>query len=140
MVRGVTSDYDPFQTARATAAAIRARQVSPLEVLEACLARVDALNNRLNAVIWRNDEEARSAARQAGDVVVRSDPSDLPPFFGVPVPVKDVAAVAGWPTTRGSWAIPDAPSRQATSWWRRSSGPGSSCAPAPTHLSSARCW
>ncbi len=110
MVRGVTSDYDPFQTARATAAAIRARQVSPLEVLEACLARVDALNNRLNAVIWRNDEEARSAARQAGDVVVRSDPSDLPPFFGVPVPVKDVAAVAGWPTTRGSWAIPDAPS------------------------------
>ncbi len=110
MVRRVTSAYDPFQTARATAAAIRARQVSPLEVLETCLARVDSVNNRLNAVIWRNDEEARSAAREAGDVIVRSDPSDLPPFFGVPVPVKDVTAVAGWPTTRGSWTIPDTPS------------------------------
>ena len=76
-VPGVPGDFDTFQTARATAAAIKARQVSPVEVLDACLARVDAVNDRLNAVIWRNDDEAREAAR-AADAVVKSSPEDLP--------------------------------------------------------------
>jgi amidase len=109
-VRGVTSNYDTFQTARATAAAIKARQVSPLEVLDACLARVDDLNSSINAVIWRNDDEARAVANEAGNALVKSDPGDLPPFFGVPIPIKDVTPVAGWPTTRGSWALPSTPS------------------------------
>lgn len=102
-MRGVAGDFDTFQTARAVAAAIRAREVSPLEVLDACLARVDAVNDRLNAVIWRNDDEAREAARAAGDAVVRSRPDRLPPFHGVPITIKDLTAVAGWPLTYGSW-------------------------------------
>jgi amidase len=109
-VRGVPDEFDTFQTALATAAAIKKREVSPLEVLDACLARVDALNDRLNVVIWRNDEEARDAARVAGDVVVNSDASDLPPFHGVPIPIKDLNPVAGWPVTYGSWGARDAPS------------------------------
>jgi amidase len=99
----VPDDFDTFQSARATAAAIRERQVSPLEVVDACLARVDAVNDRLNAVIWRNDDEARQAALAAADVVASSDAEDLPPFYGVPIPIKDLASVAGWPVTFGSW-------------------------------------
>ena len=103
-------DFDTFQSARATATAIRRRRVSPLEVLDACLARVDAVNDRLNAVIWRNDDEARRAARAAGDVVIGTDADDLPPFFGVPIPIKDLASVAGWPVTFGSWGASGTPS------------------------------
>ncbi len=110
IVPGVRGDFDTFQTARATAAAIKARQVSPVEVLDACLARVDAVNDRLNAVIWRNDDEAREAARAATDAVVKSSPEDLPLFHGVPVPIKDMAAVAGWPVTYGSWSADGTPS------------------------------
>ena len=109
-VRRVPGDFDTFQSARATATAIRQRQVSPLEVLDACLARVDAVNDRLNAVIWRNDDEARRAARAAGDVVMGTDADDLPPFFGVPIPIKDLASVAGWPVTFGSWGASGTPS------------------------------
>ncbi|HUA96550.1 MAG TPA: amidase [Acidimicrobiales bacterium] len=104
-------DFDTFQTARATAAAIRKREVSPLEVLDACLARVDAVNEALNVVIWRNDEEARETARAAGDAVVNSDVADLPPFHGVPIPIKDLSEVAGWPVTYGSWSAGETPSQ-----------------------------
>src|SRR5664280_2086702 len=50
------------------AAAIRAKEVSPLEVLDECLARVDVCNTELNAVIWRNDEEARAEARASSSL------------------------------------------------------------------------
>jgi len=106
-VPAVGDPFDPFGTARAAAAAIKARQVSPLEVLDVCLARVDAVNDRLNAVIWRNDDEARDAARAAGEVVLRSEAGDLAPFHGVPLPIKDVTPVAGWPVTYGSWSAPE---------------------------------
>ena len=90
-------------TARSLAAAIRARKVSPVEVLEASLARIDAVDDKVNAIVWRNDEEARGAARAAAYEVVHRDPADLPPFHGVPIPVKDLNRVAGWPVTYGSW-------------------------------------
>ncbi|HLH46849.1 MAG TPA: amidase [Acidimicrobiales bacterium] len=93
-------------TALSVAAAIRAKELSPAEVLEACLARVDDLNGRVNAVVWRNDDEARAAARSAADTIARCDPADLPPFYGVPLPIKDLTEVAGWPVTYGSAAAP----------------------------------
>ncbi len=102
-----------YATALQVAAAIRSRQVSPVEVLDATLARIDALNDRLVAVIWRNDDEARQAAQAAADAVVRTDPVELPRFHGVPIPIKDLTAVAGWPVTYGSWAVPDTPSRES---------------------------
>jgi len=96
-----------YSTALDIAAAIRAKEVSPVEVLDASLARIDACNDRVNALIWRNDEQARSAAKAAADQVANSDPSGLPPFFGVPIPIKDLTWVGGWPVTYGSWAAPD---------------------------------
>jgi amidase len=109
----VSGSPDPFTSAREAAAAIRRRQLSPLELLDACLARVDELDGRVNAVIWRNDDEARAAARAAGEALLQADGEHLPPFFGVPIPVKDLTPVAGWPVTYGSWGAKDAPSEES---------------------------
>ena len=68
---------DEHASAIDTAAAIRTKEVSPLEVLEATLARVDARNPELNAVIWRNDDEARAEARALGERIAAGD--DRPP-------------------------------------------------------------
>ena len=106
-------DHLDRPTALSLAAAIRAREVSPVEALDATLARVDALNDKVNAVVWRNDDEARAAARRAADEVMRCNPSELPPFHGVPIPIKDLNAVAGWPVTYGSWSAPEGPSTES---------------------------
>ena len=99
-----------LSTAVSTAAAIKAKQVSPLEVLDACLAQVDRTNDRVGAIVWRDDEGHRADARAAGEAVMRG--GELAPFHGVPIPVKDLTPVAGWPTTYGSWGAPDGPSAQ----------------------------
>ena len=76
---------DPFTPATELAAALRRRQLSPVELLDACLAQVDRLNPSLNAVVWRNDEQARrEASLLAEDLAAGRD--DLPPFAGVPIP------------------------------------------------------
>ncbi len=95
-----------YRTACDLAAAIKAKELSPVELLDACLARVDAVNDRLDAVVWRDDDEARAAARAAADAVVGSDPAELAPFHGVPIPIKDLTPVAGWPVTFGSNGAP----------------------------------
>ncbi len=102
-----------FATGRSVAAKVRAREVSPLEVLDHYLAQVDALNGTINAVIWRNDDQAREVARRQADELLGVDPGGLPPFFGVPIPIKDLTSVAGWPVTYGSWAAPEAVSDES---------------------------
>lgn len=97
---------DPFRSATELAASIRRRQLSPLEALDACLERVDQLNPTLNAVIWRNDGDARSEATKLGEDIARGiDPPGR--FAGVPMPVKDLTAVEGWPVTYGSYGAPE---------------------------------
>ena len=102
---------DEHASAIDTAAAIRSKEVSPLEVLDATLARIDARNAELNAVIWRNDDEARANARALGDRIAAGE-RDLPPFAGVPLPIKDLLAVAGQPVTYGSNGAPDGPAQE----------------------------
>lgn len=98
---------NPFEEATTLAAAIRSRELSPVEVVETYLARIDELNPEINAVIWRNDDEVRAAAREAERAVLAGD--DLGPFHGVPIPIKDLSDVAGQPNTHSSLAISDAP-------------------------------
>jgi amidase len=86
------------------AAALRARELSAVELLDACLAAVDARNPELNAVIWRDDEAARTAARDADARIAAGEEA---PFLGVPIPIKDLTAVAGWPLTYGSHGAGD---------------------------------
>ena len=101
---------DPFRSALDLAAAIRRREVSPVEALDRCLAEVDRLNETVNAVVWRDDAVAREAAQEAERVVGRTDLDLLPPFHGVPIPIKDLTPVEGWPVTYGSHAGPTGPS------------------------------
>jgi amidase len=97
------SSIDPFIPALELGAAIRRKDMSPVEVVDTYLDRMDELDPRLNAFCHRADEDVRKAASVAADAVVRArSADDLPPFHGVPLPIKDLLDVAGWPTTHGS--------------------------------------
>jgi amidase len=78
----------------------RARKVSPLEVMQAVLARIDAVNPQVNAVVTLAREAALRDARRATGALRRS--GALPPLFGVPVGIKDVTVTRGIRTTFGS--------------------------------------
>jgi len=101
-VSGKQTTVDPFCSAGEIAAAIRRGELDPVEVLDAYLARVDALDGRIGAVVWRGDEAARADALRAREAVRRGD--RLGPLHGVPIPIKDLTDVEGWPTTFGSRA------------------------------------
>jgi Asp-tRNA(Asn)/Glu-tRNA(Gln) amidotransferase A subunit family amidase len=82
----------------------RAREVSPVEVMEAHLRRAESVNSRLNAIItFAPDALAR--AREAERVAARG--GDLPPLHGLPVTVKDTLDTANLRTTNGSRARTD---------------------------------
>lgn len=93
---------DAFRSATDWAAAIRRREVSSTEVTELYLGRIDQLDPQLNAFVLRDDDSARAAARRADDLTASTPVDELPPFHGVPLPIKDLNAVAGWPTSYGS--------------------------------------
>jgi len=81
------------------AAALRARELTSVELLDACLAEVDRLNGSLNAVVWRDDQDARAQAQVADK---RLAAGEQLPFLGVPLPIKDITEVHGQPVTYGS--------------------------------------
>ena len=110
---GERRDDIPFGTARDLAKAIRERRISPLEALEASLSRIDEVDGKVNAITWRNDEQARAEATRATDTVARNGGDGLPPFHGVPIPIKDLTEVAGWPVTYGSKATSGKPSAES---------------------------
>jgi amidase len=93
---------DPFTPAVELAAAIRRKDVSPVEVADCYLARIDRLDPKLNAFSHRADDHVRKAAAAAAAVVHADSDQELPPFLGVPLPIKDLVDVASWPTTYGS--------------------------------------
>jgi aspartyl-tRNA(Asn)/glutamyl-tRNA(Gln) amidotransferase subunit A len=99
------SDALCFLPATDLAAGIRAREVSPVEAVDAVLGRIEALNPRLNAFCFLHADEARAQARAAEAAVMRGD--DLGPLHGVPVSVKDNLAIAGKPHTTGSRLLRD---------------------------------
>ena len=69
-------------------------------------ATIDRLNPTINSIVWRNDDDARAQARKVGDYIA-NNPEDLPPFAGVPIPIKDLTPVKGWPVTYGSNGAPE---------------------------------
>jgi aspartyl-tRNA(Asn)/glutamyl-tRNA(Gln) amidotransferase subunit A len=79
---------------------IRRREVSPVEVVDAVLGRIAALQPKLNAFITVCADEARAAARGAEAAVIRGDA--LGPLHGVPFSVKDLVNTGGVRTTFGS--------------------------------------
>jgi aspartyl-tRNA(Asn)/glutamyl-tRNA(Gln) amidotransferase subunit A len=89
-----------FASAAELAAMIRNRDISPLEVMSATLARIEASQPVLNAFITVAAETAMAAAREAERAVMRGD--KLGALHGVPVAVKDLVPTAGIRTTWGS--------------------------------------
>lgn len=89
-----------WQSATAMAAALRARSLSPVDLVDAHLARIDALNPALNAYVFVDADGARAAARRAAKAVAAGDA--LGPLHGVPVSIKSAISVAGMPFETGS--------------------------------------
>jgi amidase len=84
------SHYDGLDLA----SKVRSKEVSPLELVDAAIERIERHNPAINAVVHTAYDEARLAAR---------GPLPDGPFKGVPFLVKDLLiAVAGWPRTSGS--------------------------------------
>jgi len=80
--------------------AIQAREVSPLEAVDAYLARFEAVGDKLNAYITVCGEQAREEARQAGEEIARGE--NRGPLHGVPVGIKDQIYVRGVKNSDGS--------------------------------------
>ena len=78
----------------------RARKVSPLEVMQAVLGRIDAVNPLVNAYVTVAREAALGAARKATAGMRRG--AALPPLHGIPVSIKDLTPTKGIRTTWGS--------------------------------------
>jgi aspartyl-tRNA(Asn)/glutamyl-tRNA(Gln) amidotransferase subunit A len=92
---------------------IRKREVSPVELLEATLARIDGEGEVLNAYITICREEALHQAREAERAIGSGD--YLGPLHGVPVAHKDIVATSGIRTTCGSRVFRDqVPDQDAT--------------------------
>ena len=79
---------------------LRARETSAVEATDACLARIDADNGRLNAFILVMADEARGQAREADRELAGGH--DRGPLHGVPMSIKDLIDVRGTPTTAAS--------------------------------------
>lgn len=90
--------------------AIRTRQVSAREALESCLARIDEVNPRINAIVDHMADEALQAADRADEAVGKRAPLGL--LHGVPVTLKINVDVAGRPTTNGVAAFKDKVARE----------------------------
>jgi Asp-tRNA(Asn)/Glu-tRNA(Gln) amidotransferase A subunit family amidase len=99
---GVTlpSDDIAFMPATTMAAAIRSKKLSPVEVLDAILSRIEGLNPRLNAYLTVDADAAIQAARAAEQAAADGD--ELGALHGVPVSVKDLTCTRGLRTTLGS--------------------------------------
>ena len=92
-------------TALEQAAAVRAGEVSPTELVEHSLARIEALDAGLGAFLTVTPERALSAARVAEARLAEG--GDLPPLLGVPTAIKDLNNTAGIRTTFGSRVMAD---------------------------------
>ena len=90
---------DAFSSATALAGAIRARQVSAVEALDAQLARVAQCNAPLNAVVALDEEGARAHAAAADEALAAG--AAIGPLHGVPMTVKDSYETQGLVTTCG---------------------------------------
>ena len=93
------------QSARELARLIRNRAVSPIEVLDAHLAAIAALNPKLNAIVTLAEESAREHARRVEQAVMKGEP--LGALHGLPVGIKDITQTAGIRTTFASPLLKD---------------------------------
>ncbi|MBV9860702.1 MAG: amidase [Alphaproteobacteria bacterium] len=96
---GPSADW-AYRSAAEQIAALAERRVSSLELTEAAIARIEALDSKINAVVVRDFDRARAAAKEADAALARGERQ---PLLGLPMTVKEQFRVAGLRTT---WGIP----------------------------------
>ncbi len=82
------------------AAALKAKDISPVELTQACLDRANAIQNKVNPFVVIIADRAMDAARRAESEIMAGDYRG--PMHGIPVVVKDLCDIAGLPTTASS--------------------------------------
>src|SRR5439155_4585662 len=96
----VKEDLAKTDSATALAAKIRRKELSPVEVVDAAIARIEAHNPKINALIIFGFDDARKAAKAAEAAIMRGDAVGA--FHGVPIAMKDCFDFKpGWVTTFG---------------------------------------
>ena len=93
------SEWD-FRSTGELVAALQARKVGSIELLEHTIARIEALDQRFNAVAVRDFDRARDAAKAADAALARGVRT---PLLGIPITLKEAFNIAGLPT---SWGYP----------------------------------
>ena len=100
-------------SAKAIARAIRGKEMSAVEVVQAHLDRIAEVNPKLNAVVRLCADRAMQEARAADDAIARDD--DIGPLHGVPMTLKDSLDTEGVVSTAGTIGRRDfVPDRDAT--------------------------
>ena len=107
---------------------IRARKLTPVDLLDQCLARVDQLESKIRAWVFVARDEARQQAERLTRELDRGQYRG--PLHGIPSAVKDIFEVFDWPTPRKrnrrvsespssgpSWSGPAASSRASNKEW-----------------------
>lgn len=96
--RDVAAAEWAYGTIRDLSAALQARRISARELTEFTIARIEALDPRLNAVVVRDFERARAAAAAADAALARGEQA---PLLGVPVTFKEAIDISGLSTSWG---------------------------------------
>ena len=79
---------------------IGAKRLSPVELVESCIARIERVDHAVNAMVARDFDRARATARNAEAAVMAG--AVLGPLHGLPVGIKDLEDTEGLATTYGS--------------------------------------
>jgi amidase len=93
-----------FTPATELAELVRLKKVSPVELVDVYAARIEELNPKLGAYLTTTLDQACDQAKQAESKI---NGDDLPPFFGVPISIKDLNDTKGVRTTHGNGAFKD---------------------------------
>src|SRR6516162_7790343 len=97
---GAASDSLEYRSARELATALAQKKVSSAELVEYSINRIETFDPRINAVVVRDFDRARVAAKAADEALARGERR---PLLGIPIAVKESFNIAGLPTT---WGIP----------------------------------
>ena len=100
----MSEPIDVYSTATEMLAALRARKISSVELIEMHLRRIDERDGALNAIPIRTAERARDAARRADAALARGQRAAL---LGVPTTLKESTQTAGLPQSAGFVALKD---------------------------------
>ncbi|HYZ23952.1 MAG TPA: amidase [Rhodopila sp.] len=94
---------NPYQSATELTRALAAREVSSRALVDAAIARIEALDGRINAVVVRDFDRARAAADAADAALAkgRQTGGEQRPLLGLPMTVKEQLSIVGLPTTWG---------------------------------------